>query len=145
VFTALQEVNGYILFKWISWVKVRVNFQALSYRPLTAKDLVQFQVRHGKNRCAESGPGRGFSLSTSVFPVSIIQPVALIRLYLRVDLARRTNDRSLLDISKGKLFQISGIVGYSRTTGLINSQRSFVRSTVSSGHKYVLQLIGHIA
>jgi hypothetical protein len=47
--------------------------------------------------------------------------------------------------AKESFFKKSGIVGYNLTTGLINNQRSFVRSTVHSGHKYVLHLIGHTA
>jgi hypothetical protein len=126
----------------MSWVKVRVNFQALSHRPLAAKNLLQFQVKQGKNRCGESGPGRDFSSSTSVFPVRVIQPVALIPFHLGVALSRGTNDRTLLDISKGKLFQKLGIVGYNLTTGFIKRQSVFVRSTVHRGHKYLLQLTG---
>ena len=80
-----------------------------------------------------------------MFPVSIFQPVALIHLHLGVALTRRTNDRSLLDISKGNIFQKSRIVGYNLIAGLTNSQSSSVRSTVHSGHQYVLQLVGFTA
>lgn len=119
-------MDRYVLSKWMSWVKIRVNFQQLSHRPLTTKDLVQFQARQGENRCGESGRGRNFSPSTSVFPVSVIQAAAHIQLRLGVARSRRTNDQSLLDNRKGKLFQKPEIVGYNLTTGLINSQPHFL-------------------
>ena len=81
----------------MSWVKIRVNFQTLRHRPLTAKGLVQFQARQGENRCGEIGSGGSFSPSTLVFPVNIVQPVAHTHLHLGAALTRRTNDRNLLN------------------------------------------------
>ena len=112
----------------MSWVKIRVNFQTLIHRPLTAKGLVQLQARQGENRCGKIGRRKSFSPSTLVFPVNIIQPVPHIHLRLGATLTRRINDRSLLN-SKRKFFQNSGIVGCNLT---------FLRSAVHSGHKYAL-------
>ena len=90
--------------------------QVVSRRPLTAEARVQSQFSPRDFFGSPNGKEKFYSPSTSIFPVSIIQPILHIHLYLRVVLNRRANGWNLGNFQKVIIF---------RTWGNIREKRSF--------------------
>ena len=87
-------------------LKGRAMVQAVSRRLLTAKDRFRSQANPCEIYDGQSGIRRGFSASTSAFPVSIIAPMLHNH---RLHIART---RSLGEPSKKqRFFRKSGLIG----------------------------------
>jgi hypothetical protein len=76
----------------------------VTHRPLTAEAWVRSQANLYEFCGGKSGADIGFSLSTSVSPISIILRVLSIHFHLHVSLTKRTKGRSLGTFENAVIF-----------------------------------------
>ena len=95
---SLRGANWIFVYNWDQLIiafKGSAIAQAVSCFPFTAEVLVRSQASPRDICGGQSGTVTGFSLSTSVSPVTIIPPFFHTHLHLHFDLTRRTNALSL--------------------------------------------------